>query len=462
MAESNKNQKRNRGNRSNRNRNRSRSEQQVYNKGELIHVAFQRRNDGRIASGIGLNELNIDIFPQTMRFVPRCTDPSSQEVLQYYCSVQRFSGRFGDYGLAMPVWPFRLEPDEWLPVERLHEVFVAELTFRKGHRRMITRHEGRTVLLERGHEVPLEKKIRCRLEEHGNSIYAIPLLLVESDVGSAMVSLKDAFDKEGFTDSVFIVVDDIKAKKGVVQVTSEDHVVVVQKYRDVYEILSNARLGITIDASSTVQEVKDAFKQQVSLVHPDTTLRSYKDRDVEPPVMMRMLAESAYKALTDAKDRALTLLEPKVPEKADVSAEGDADQAAEAKATSATVTKKKTTRKKAAAKKKVVKKKAASKKAAATAADDAPASSEVSADATSAEASTSEPAKKPSGESVSQLKKFESKYGDREPSAASAKTPEKPKSDTADTADEKAATDDRGSMADQLASLQLNLGPANK
>lgn len=459
MAENNGNQKSNRGNNRNRkkgNRSRSRGEL-TFNKGELVQLAFQRRPDGTVVSCVGLNDLGIDVFSQSLRFRPIITNPSSQEAHYHYCSVQRFNGRHGEYGLALPVWPFREDVNVWIPTERLSEVFVAELTFRKGRSRMIANHRGSTVVLERGYEVPLEKKVRCRLEEHGGNVYAIPLMLAESDAGNAMVHLKDAFDKAGFTNSRFVVVDDIKTKPGVAQVTCEDDVVVTQKYMDVYEILSNARLGITVDASSTEQEIKAAFRKQVSKVHPDTTLRSYKDRGVEPPVLMRMLAEGAHKRLTDAYDRAVALLEPKAPAEAEDTKKGDVEKADEAKATPAKVTKKKATRKKVAKKtasKKTTTKKVASKKAAAKAAGDAPASPEVSADATSDEVSTPEPAKTPKGEPESRVERFNKKYADTAAKAAGASTTPKSKTPA------KQATEDKGSFQDQLASARANLGPA--
>ncbi len=268
---------------------------QVNAKHEQMEIIFAEKSfDGQKRAVCYLGDGTV-IYPGTRRFRPVAGRT-------YQCDV-RMTGN-GKVGLAKPALPYTLTPKEWVPVSELRSVLVAVVTFRQnereGKKRLIGYCDGQVVFPDSGCEVPVNKPVHCMLRERGTVSFAIPLPQEAQSSETGLVKMAEVFQEANLRDFAFVVLESAKKKTCVAVARSEADVEVSSSYRNIYDIL-----GVTEQAGET--EVKKAYRQKADLCHPDKVLQPFGGRE-KAPLTVRLNAESFFRTLTQAQERALDII----------------------------------------------------------------------------------------------------------------------------------------------------------
>lgn len=267
---------------------RRKGEQIVFVKGEEIEITFvnHRFNDG-VEKVVSFLEDGTIVYPGKDRFIPTPGKP-------YLCAVQfrEVKGTNRKTGQAVPVIPhIACTPSEWLPDREAERIVrIEELTFTlsarrdgKGREAMAKTSDGQIVFPMRGTEVSIGHPRRYILKRHHTVRLAVALPEDTGD-GKAMIRAAEAAGEWSTDDLKYIVVNGA--------------------YRSVYDIL-----GVPSDASES--QIKTAARAKSKKLHPDLIAQQYRERSggKEPSAQVMATAEGYFRAITEAQNKALEILD---------------------------------------------------------------------------------------------------------------------------------------------------------
>lgn len=275
---------------------------QEFNRGERMNIVFideSYRGGQRVVSYLSDGTVVVPGVFGDYRFNPT---PVSKE---YDCSIM-----FGERGVtALPRFPGDLTGQEWVHEKKAAACITVTLTFRMSvggngrPSRLMSRHDNKVVFIDQGREndVVEGSETIVQLIDKGHVYFAIPVgARPQLDVPKVATSPV----KEGgrSKDPTRVDVRVYSLKPGVIVAEGFDDVKFKDEPRSIYTMLSNSRLGFSISADSTAEEVISAAAKTRE------SLRGYIGGKMN---LQKLNVRYFLDALDDSKTRALDLIKAK-------------------------------------------------------------------------------------------------------------------------------------------------------
>ena len=280
----------------------------AFDKGEIVDLVFSMvpdRDSGEPFVGAILTDRTI-VVPGSYgeyRFNPVLGEKA------YLCSLMGGRGKCS----ALPVHYRELTRNEWVHEPPQRTSLLEDLVFEwsderhtnRASRLMSHSKDGRVVLVERGYEDKVSVGVVTRVsliepQNAGNVLFAIPLAAPAAKPVQPQGDARPLPPPEQPADTLRVKVRSFERKPGILVVRSLDDVKIVDREVSIYEVLSDAKLGVRTTPDTDVMTLK-ANANQIVRAHRASLQRSV-------PKIVRENVLARIDAMDVAVPRALAAL----------------------------------------------------------------------------------------------------------------------------------------------------------